>query len=32
MDENQANDYDDAYENYFENQMIQDMEGIEQYE
>jgi hypothetical protein len=31
-DENQANDYDDAYENYFENQMIQDMEGIEQYE
>ena len=32
VDENQANDYDDAYENYFENQMIQDMEGIEQYE
>ena len=29
---NQGNDYDDAYENYFENQMMQDMEGIEQYE
>jgi hypothetical protein len=28
----QGNDYDDAYENYFENQMLQDMEGIEQYE
>jgi hypothetical protein len=26
---NQGNDYDDAYENYFENQMLQDMEGIE---
>ncbi len=29
---NPPNDYDDAYENYFENQMMQDMEGIEQYE
>lgn len=23
---------DDAYENYFENQMMQDMQGIEEYE
>ncbi len=31
-EQNNPNDYDDAYENYFENQMMQDMEGIEQYE
>lgn len=32
FEEPAVNDYDDAYENYFENQMMQDMEGIEQYE
>ena len=31
-DEENLNNEDDAYEDYFENQMMQDVMGIEQYE